>query len=107
MYLLSEQASFTDGKTLECKGEEALKELEQLTMKASEIQGNILTEILRRNAATEYLSKYMNGSTNVSKYKKMVPVITYEEIHPYIQRIANGESSSIISGQLITELLIR
>ncbi|KAH0461970.1 hypothetical protein IEQ34_009545 [Dendrobium chrysotoxum] len=95
-----------DGKTLEYKGEEALQELEQLTMKTSEIQGNILKEILTRNAATEYLNKYMNGSVDVKKYKKMVPVITYEGIHPYIQRIANGESSSIISGQSITELLI-
>ncbi|KAG1371244.1 Indole-3-acetic acid-amido synthetase GH3.17 [Cocos nucifera] len=65
----------------------------------------ILKEILTRNGATEYLSKYMEGSTDVAEYKRRVPVITYDEIQPYIQRIANGEDSSIISGYPITEML--
>ncbi|PKA58440.1 putative indole-3-acetic acid-amido synthetase GH3.11 [Apostasia shenzhenica] len=95
-----------DGKTLEYKGEEALNELEKLTAKASDIQESILKEILKRNSATEYLSKYMEGSIDVEKYKKTVPVITYEGIQPYIQRIANGEDSSVISGHPITEFLI-
>lgn len=95
-----------DGKKLEYKGENALRELERLTTNAGEVQEMILKEILTRNGATEYLSKYMEGSTDVSEYKRRVPVITYNEIQPYIQRIAHGEDSSIISGPPITEMLI-
>lgn len=96
-----------DGKRLEYKGEEALKELEKVTANAREVQESILKEILTRNGGSEYLRKYMEGSTDVSEYKGRVPVITYAAIRPYIQRIANGEDSSIISGHPITEMLIR
>ncbi|XP_050363357.1 putative indole-3-acetic acid-amido synthetase GH3.9 [Argentina anserina] len=94
-----------DGKKLEYKGEEALKEIERLTSKADKVQLNILKEILTRNVDTEYLSKYMKGSKEVSDFKQCVPVITYKSIRPYIQRIANGEDSSLITGHPITEML--
>nr|CAD1833310.1 unnamed protein product [Ananas comosus var. bracteatus] len=94
-----------DGKELEYKGEAALQELEMLTMNAKEVQEKILTEILERNKTTEYLSKYMKGSTDISLFKRNVPVVTYDVIQPYILRIANGEDSSIISGHPITELI--
>ncbi|KAG8477652.1 hypothetical protein CXB51_030093 [Gossypium anomalum] len=94
-----------DGKKLEYKGEDALKEIEKLTTTAGEVQYGILKEILKRNAETEYLNKYMKGSIDVSQFKSCVPVITYKNIYPYIQRIANGEDSSLITGQPITEIL--
>ncbi|KAJ9696471.1 hypothetical protein PVL29_008612 [Vitis rotundifolia] len=94
-----------EGKRLEYRGEEALKELEKFTAKADEVQENILKEIIARNCETEYLKKYMEGSKDVLEFKQRVPVITYKDIHPYIQRIANGEDSSLISGHPITEML--
>ncbi|KAM1001686.1 hypothetical protein FF1_008168 [Malus domestica] len=94
-----------DGKKLEYTGEEALKEIERLTAKAGRVQLNILKEILSQNSKTEYLSKYMKGSKDVSAFKQCVPVITYKAIQPYIQRIANGEDSSLITGHPITEML--
>ncbi|KAA8549180.1 hypothetical protein F0562_000864 [Nyssa sinensis] len=97
--------SYMDGKKLEYKGEEALKELEKLTAKADEVQENILKEILLRNGETEYLNKFMVGSKDVSEFKQCVPVITYKGIYPYIQRIASGENSSLITGHPITEML--
>lgn len=96
-----------DGKKLEYKGEEALKEIERLTEKADEVQKSILTEILTRNCETEYLFKYMEGSKNLLEFKRIVPVITYKGIRPYIQRIVNGEDSSLITGHPITEMLSR
>lgn len=96
------------GKKLEYKGEKALKEIEKLTAKADEVQNNILKDILTRNKETEYLRKYLKGnSKDVSEFKRRVPVITYKNIYPYIQRIANGEDSSLISGHRITEMLCR
>ncbi|XVE77641.1 hypothetical protein DITRI_Ditri13aG0079000 [Diplodiscus trichospermus] len=94
-----------DGKKLDYKGEDALKEIEKLTAKAGEVQHGILKEILKRNAGTEYLRKHMKGSKDVSEFKSCVPVITYKNIYPYIQRIANGEDSSLITSQPITEML--
>lgn len=101
-----------DGKKLEYKGEEALKEIERLTMEADKVQVKILKEILTQNAETEYLSKYMDkaGCYRLdvpSVFKQCVPVITYKHIRPYIQRIANGEDSSLITGHPITEMLCR
>ncbi|XXG80625.1 hypothetical protein AAC387_Pa09g1447 [Persea americana] len=96
-----------DGKRLEYKGEEALKELENLTEKADEVQEKILNEILTRNRETEYLKKHMDGSTDRSTFKLQVPVVSYDGIRPYIQRIANGEDYSLISAHPITEMLIR
>ncbi|XP_072975958.1 probable indole-3-acetic acid-amido synthetase GH3.11 isoform X2 [Typha angustifolia] len=104
--MLLQQSSVTLYKEpLEFKGEDALRELETLTINAGEVQERILREILMSNGATEYLSKYMNGSTDISIFKCNVPVVMYDMIQPYIQRVANGEDSSIISGYPITEML--
>lgn len=89
------------------KGDNALEELERITSKAAEVQDYILCGILERNKDTEYLSKYMKGSKDVLEFKRSVPIITYKDICPYIQRIANGEDSSLITGHPITEILCR
>lgn len=96
-----------DGKKLEYKGDEALKAIERLTAEADEVQKSILKEIVTRNRETEYLNKYMKGSKNILDFKRSVPVITYKAMRPYIQRIANGEDSSLITGHHITEMLRR
>lgn len=89
------------------KGDNALKELERITSKAAEVQDNILCGILEQNKDAQYLSKYMKGSKDVLEFKRSVPIITYKDVCPYIQRIANGEDSSLITGHLITEILCR
>ncbi|CAN8285786.1 unnamed protein product [Cochlearia groenlandica] len=96
-----------DVTKLECnyKGENALRELERITSEAAEIQDNILCKILERNKDTQYLSKYMKGSKDVMEFKRSVPIIKYKDVCPYIQRIANGEDSCLITGHPITELL--
>lgn len=105
-----------DGKKLEYKGEEALKEIERLTKNAEEVQEKILKDILKQNGETEYLKKYINDKSCccrskdnniVAEFKRCVPVVNFSCIFPYIQRIANGEDSSLISGHKITEMLCR
>lgn len=96
-----------DNNELGCKQSDALQELEMLTVNAKEAQQLILTKILERNQASEYLSKFMNRSTNTSTFKRNVPVVTYDVVQPYITRISTGEDSSIISGDRIVELLRR
>lgn len=87
--------------------EAGLKLLEDLTTDANQIQGQVLNEILMQNARTEYLSGFLEGLVDKELFKKKVPMVNYEDIKPYIERIANGEQSEIISFQPITELLTR
>ncbi|XP_057453649.1 putative indole-3-acetic acid-amido synthetase GH3.9 [Lotus japonicus] len=100
-----------DGKKLEYKGEEALKEIETMTMNGVEIQERLLKEILAQNKETEYLNKYMKKENHhvttdvIAEFKRLVPVTSYEDILPYMQRIENGEDSSLITAQPITEIL--
>ncbi|XP_019094232.1 PREDICTED: 4-substituted benzoates-glutamate ligase GH3.12-like isoform X2 [Camelina sativa] len=77
-------------------------DLEALTSNAKQIQDDVLKQILTLNANTEYLQRYLHGSSDKELFKKNVPVITYEDVRPYIERVANGEPSNIISGNSIT-----
>ncbi|KAJ4850329.1 hypothetical protein Tsubulata_006739 [Turnera subulata] len=85
--------------------EAGLKLLEDLTTNAHHIQQQVLEEILKKNAQTEYLRGFLNGRSDKEIFKEKVPVVNYEDIKAYIERIANGEPSNIISSQPIIELL--
>lgn len=87
--------------------EGGLKLLEDLTVNARPTQDQVLDEILTRNARTGYLKTYLNGRVDKGSFKTDVPVVNYEDIKPYIERLANGDSSEIISAEPITELLTR
>ncbi|PPS04705.1 hypothetical protein GOBAR_AA15953 [Gossypium barbadense] len=77
--------------------ENGTKILEDLTNNAHELQEQMLEEILRRNAGTQYLSRFFpSGQADKQNFKTNVPIVTYEDIKPYIDRIANGETSSIL-----------
>ncbi|CAM8947709.1 unnamed protein product [Rhodiola kirilowii] len=78
---------------------------EILTSKAGEIQQQVLTEILRQNSKTEYLTRFLHGESSTEAFLKDVPVVGYDDIKSYIERVCNGEPSEIISAQFITELL--
>lgn len=84
-----------------------MKILEDLTENVYQIQQRVLEEIITRNAHTEYLKGFLNGQSDKDLFKKKVPVVNYEDIKPYIERIANGDSSNIITAEPVTELLTR
>ncbi|KAL9810195.1 putative GH3 family protein [Arabidopsis thaliana] len=79
-----------------------LSRLEDLTTNVKQIQDSVLEAILSRNAQTEYLRGLLKDKQN---FKKNVPVVTYEDIRSYIDRIANGEPSDLICDQPISVLL--
>lgn len=79
--------------------------LEELTKNANKVQQEVLDEILLRNAKTHYLRSFLDGKCEAKLFKEKVPIVNYEDIKPFIERIANGEDSLIISSQPITELL--
>ncbi|EOA20217.1 hypothetical protein CARUB_v10000528mg [Capsella rubella] len=85
--------------------EACLSLLEDVTTNVKQIQDSVLEAILSRNAHTEYLRGFLNGQVDKQSFKKNLPVVTYEDIKPYIDRIANGEPSDLICDRPISVLL--
>ncbi|KAL6654739.1 hypothetical protein ACP70R_008204 [Stipagrostis hirtigluma subsp. patula] len=94
-------------------GPACLQLIEDLTTHAGAIQRRVLGEILAMNAGTDYLRGFLGGDDDAAAaadelaaaFKRRVPVVEYEDVKPYIERIANGAPSSLISSKPITELL--
>lgn len=90
------------------KDAKALQFIEEMTRYADSVQERVLAEILSRNANTEYLQRFkLNGATDRDTFKSKVPMVTYEDLEPEIQRIANGDRSPILSAHPISEFLTR
>ncbi|CAM8985005.1 hypothetical protein QQ045_006267 [Rhodiola kirilowii] len=88
------------------KNKKSLEFIENVTSNADEVQKHVLNEILSRNAHVEYLKRHgLNGNTDRDAFKKVMPVISYEDIVDDIQRIANGDSSPILCSHPISEFL--
>lgn len=90
------------------KDAKALRFIEETTTNADSVQQRVLAEILTQNAHTEYVNRFrLNGATDRDTFKSKVPVVTYEDLQPDIQRIANGDRSPIFSSHPISEFLTR
>ncbi|KAK3019991.1 hypothetical protein RJ639_003339 [Escallonia herrerae] len=88
------------------KDAKALEFIEDMTKNVDSVQEKVLAEILNQNAETEYLGRFeLKGATNRDAFKSKVPVVTYEDLQPDIQRIANGDRSPILSSRPISEFL--
>ncbi|KAF8698838.1 hypothetical protein HU200_035098 [Digitaria exilis] len=86
------------------KDAEKLRFIEEMTSNVDAVQERVLGEILARNAETEYLSRCgLAGATDRAAFRAKVPVVTYEDLQPDIQRIANGDRSPILSAHPISE----
>ncbi|KAG0466865.1 hypothetical protein HPP92_017870 [Vanilla planifolia] len=88
--------------------EAALSFIENVTANANEVQHQVLGEILRRNASEEYLQRHgLTGSCAREHkiFRRLIQIVTYEDVKPDILRIADGEKSHILSGHPITEFL--
>ncbi|PSS30715.1 Indole-3-acetic acid-amido synthetase [Actinidia chinensis var. chinensis] len=84
----------------------ALQLIEEMTRNPGAVQEKVLREILSQNAETEYLRRYgLGGAIDRDTFKARVPVVTYEDLQPEIQRIANGDRSPIFSSHPISEFL--
>lgn len=94
--------------SLDEMNKEKLEFIENVTANPDEVQKKVLSEILSRNAHVEYLQRNgLNGHTDRESFKKIMPVITYEDIQADINRIANGDTSPILCSKPISEFLTR
>ncbi|GJX52435.1 indole-3-acetic acid-amido synthetase GH3.6-like protein [Tanacetum coccineum] len=92
--------------TLTERNKKSLEFIEDVTSNPDEVQLKVLSGILTQNADVEYLRRHgFHGQTDRETFKKLVPVITYEDLQPDINRIANGDKSPILSSHPISEFL--
>ncbi|XP_065870410.1 probable indole-3-acetic acid-amido synthetase GH3.1 [Euphorbia lathyris] len=88
------------------KDAKALQFIEEMTRNAEIVQEKVLAEILSRNKNVEYLKRFkLDGANDRKTLKSKLPIITYEDLQPEIQRIANGDRSPILSAHPISEFL--
>ncbi|CAH2072856.1 unnamed protein product [Thlaspi arvense] len=81
--------------------------LEDATTNVKQIQDSVLEAILSRNSQTEYLKGFLKDQLDKQSFKKNLPVVTYEDYRPYVDRIANGEPFDLICDRPIIVLLVR
>ncbi|WVZ54250.1 hypothetical protein U9M48_005075 [Paspalum notatum var. saurae] len=81
--------------------QEKLELVEEMTRNVGAVQERVLAEILGRNAESDYLAKFgLAGGAAAGRaaFRAKVPMVTYEDLKPYIMRIANGDRSPVLSG---------
>ncbi|KAL6642206.1 hypothetical protein ACP70R_020387 [Stipagrostis hirtigluma subsp. patula] len=84
-----------------------LRLIEEMTTNVDAVQERVLADILGRNAGTEYLAKCgLAGATDRAAFRAKVPLVTYEDLRPYIRRIADGDHSAVLSGHPVHEFII-
>ncbi|GAB2245133.1 hypothetical protein Droror1_Dr00000626 [Drosera rotundifolia] len=85
--------------------EEVIEKFEEVTKDAKRVQAETLKKILEQNGAAEYLQNYgLDGRTDLESFKSCVPLVTHQELEPYIQRIIDGNTYPILTGAPITTI---
>ena len=83
------QAIFRDAEA----GRAAYAQINSEFDRGPEINKALLTQILQDNRDTEYGRRYgFADITTVEEYKRRVPVIIYEQISEYIERMCDGDN---------------
>lgn len=88
--------------------EKVIEDFEAMTSDAERIQKETLKKILEQNRYAEYLQLVgLGGKTDPESFKRFVPLVTHKDLEPYIQRIADGDSSPVLTGKPITTISLR
>ncbi|RZS00447.1 hypothetical protein BHM03_00030131, partial [Ensete ventricosum] len=88
--------------------EGVIDEFEALTKDAGRTQRETLQKILEQNGEAEYLQKFgLGGRTDPESFKASIPLATHCDLEPYIQRIADGDTSPVLTGKPISSISLR
>jgi hypothetical protein len=64
-----------------------------------QVQQTTLLRILQRAAGTEYGRRYNFAAIrSIEEFQKNVPVVSYDDLEPYIQRMMKGEPDILVPG---------
>ena len=70
-----------------------LRKIDDFSVHACQIQQNQLAYLLQRAASTEYGQKYgFADIRSANDFCRKVPLITYPELQPYVERLMRGEN---------------
>ena len=71
-----------------------LKQIDLYATQAGHMQHNVLQYLLKQAAQTEWGKKYdFTSIRSYDEFRKRLPIQTYEEIKPYVERMRNGEQN--------------
>ncbi|CAN8247929.1 unnamed protein product [Cochlearia groenlandica] len=99
-------------ETTEAIHDDVVNWFEYVSESACKVQSQTLRRILELNSGVEYLKKWL-GDTNVEDmddytletlFTSLVPIVSHSDLDPYIQRIADGETSPLLTQEPITVL---
>lgn len=69
------------------------------TQHPRQVQQANLLRILQRNRDTEYGRRYhFAGIGSIADFQKQVPLVSYDDIEPYIERMKKGEPDILVPG---------
>ena len=89
-------------------GEAVIADLEALTRDAAAVQRDTLRRILGDNASAQYLRcRGLEGRTDAASFRACVPLATHADLEPYIARIADGDTSALLTAKPITSMCLR
>lgn len=88
-------------------GQDIIRWFEEVADEAGSVQTQILSQILKQNHGVEYLNKWlgdyntldMDATALESLFTSVVPLASHEDFEPFIQRIADGETSPLLTRQ--------
>lgn len=84
------------------KGNSSLRHLENSSLNPMKENEELLKKILKSNANTEYGKAHgFADIKSVEEFRKKVPVSTYEDFAPYIERVKNGENNILTSSKIL------
>lgn len=85
------------------RGEKALAEIKEASMTATTYSEELLMKLISESKDSEYGRKYNFGEIkSIEDYKKMVPITTYDDYAPYIERmVKNGEENLLTSRKVV------
>lgn len=76
--------------------EPRLKEIDLYASQAGEIQSRVMRRLVQQAANTEWGKKYDYKSIlDYNTFRERLPIQTYEEIKPYVERLREGEQNLI------------
>jgi hypothetical protein len=68
------------------------------TRRARDIQHRTLLQKISRNAASDFGRTFgFDSIRTADEFRKRVPVLTYEDHHPYLQRVLHGDTSALFA----------
>ncbi len=79
-------------RILTMRGKRHLKELRHNCARADDLSRELLLKIVRDNRDTEYgRAHHFSEIKSIEDYKRLVPLSTYDDYAPYIERMVSGK----------------